>query len=240
MKYVGSKQRIAKYIVPEIQKEIENTGATIYIEPFVGGANVIDKIQARHRFGSDQSSELIALLKAARDGIEFPETVTKEEYDEARVHPEKFPKWFVGLAGFCASYNAKYFGGYANGVKTKIGTIRNYTDEAIRNIEKQRERLKGCTFMCCDYTDWSGTTGAVIYCDPPYKGTTDYMTGTFDSDSFFEWCRQMAKENIVYVSEYSAPDDFEIVAEIGLATSLDKKQKIGRTERLFRAKGGRT
>ena len=44
MKYMGSKSRIAKYIVPIIQKYIDENRITTYFEPFVGGANVIDKI----------------------------------------------------------------------------------------------------------------------------------------------------------------------------------------------------
>ena len=41
---MGSKSRIAKDIVPIIQKYIDDNRIISYIEPFVGGANVIDKI----------------------------------------------------------------------------------------------------------------------------------------------------------------------------------------------------
>ena len=34
---MGSKSRIAKYIVPIIQKYINENDITMYIEPFVGG-----------------------------------------------------------------------------------------------------------------------------------------------------------------------------------------------------------
>ena len=44
MKYMGSKSRIAKDIVPIIQKCIDDNNIETYVEPFVGGANVIDKI----------------------------------------------------------------------------------------------------------------------------------------------------------------------------------------------------
>lgn len=37
MKYLGSKSRIAKYIVPIIQKCIDENNITEYYEPFVGG-----------------------------------------------------------------------------------------------------------------------------------------------------------------------------------------------------------
>ena len=63
MVYQGSKNRLTKYIVPMIQKEIDENSITTYIEPFVGGANVIDKIKCENRIGSDINEELIALLK---------------------------------------------------------------------------------------------------------------------------------------------------------------------------------
>ena len=37
IKYFGSKSRIAKYIVPILQKEIDDNQIETYIEPFVGG-----------------------------------------------------------------------------------------------------------------------------------------------------------------------------------------------------------
>ena len=53
---------------------------------------------------------------------------------------------------------------------------------------------------------------ALIYCDPPYAGTTKYRFGSFDSNSFWQWCRDMSKKgNTVIVSEYNAPDDFNCI-----------------------------
>lgn len=53
MVYQGSKNRLTKYIVPIIQKQIDENNITTYIEPFVGGANVIDKIRCENKIGSD-------------------------------------------------------------------------------------------------------------------------------------------------------------------------------------------
>ena len=44
MVYMGSKNRYAPYIVPILQKTIDEHNADTYIECFVGGANIIDKI----------------------------------------------------------------------------------------------------------------------------------------------------------------------------------------------------
>lgn len=37
MKYIGSKNKISKYIIPIIQKAIDDNNITVYYEPFVGG-----------------------------------------------------------------------------------------------------------------------------------------------------------------------------------------------------------
>lgn len=61
MKYIGSKNRLSKEIAPIIQSYInENTKG--YLEPFVGGANMIDKIKCDNKIGYDSHKQLIALL----------------------------------------------------------------------------------------------------------------------------------------------------------------------------------
>ena len=81
MKYVGSKNRLAKDLVPIIQSYIDNNHITHYWEPMCGGANMIDKIQCSNKFGSDIHPYLIALLKQAQiDTSVFPATISEEEY----------------------------------------------------------------------------------------------------------------------------------------------------------------
>ena len=63
IKYVGSKNRISKYIVPIIQKCIDENNVKTYYEPFVGGANMIDKIKCENRIGNDIHKELISMWK---------------------------------------------------------------------------------------------------------------------------------------------------------------------------------
>lgn len=239
MKYVGSKNRLAKDLVPIIQSYIDDNNITRYWEPFVGGANMIDKIKCEYKFGSDIHPYLIALLKQAQtDTSVFPKTISKERYDHVRANSQNYPDWYVGLVGFCASYNGKWWGGYANGVKTKIGTIRNYTDEAIKNLIKQAPNLKDIKFGCANYVDYRyRLKGYVIYCDIPYKSTTKYSTSEFDYEEFYEWCRHMSKDNIVLISEYSMPDDFECIWSKELKCTLDKDSRTDRVEKLFKWKG---
>jgi DNA adenine methylase len=45
MKYMGSKRRIAKEILPIILKD--RKPSQWYVEPFCGGANIIDKVDGK-------------------------------------------------------------------------------------------------------------------------------------------------------------------------------------------------
>lgn len=81
---------------------------------------------------------------------------------------------------------------------------------------------------------------AVIYCDPPYLGTTKYSTKDIDHNAFWDWCRKMSKDNYVFVSEYSAPNDFECVWSKETTTSLKVHEHEPRVEKLFRYMGDRT
>ena len=75
---------------------------------------------------------------------------------------------------------------------------------------------------------------AVIYCDPPYANTAGYQTG-FDHEEYYTWCRDKVKEgHIVLCSEYNMPDDFIMIYEKQLNTSVGGgKSKPKETEKLF-------
>ena len=64
------------------------------------------------------------------------------------------------------------------------------------------------------------TENDIIYCDPPYEGTTKYKDD-FNHVVFWQWCRDMAsKGHIIFVSEYNAPNDFECVWQKEIVSSL--------------------
>ena len=242
MQYVGSKNRISKELAPIIQSYItdETKG---YIEPFVGGANMIDKIECKNKFGSDIHEELIELLKYIQDlNNKLPETITEDEYKKVKNNRSNYEKWYVGLVGFCGSFGSKYFGGYARGFKADKITPRDVPNESIRNIEKQRKNLQGIKFKCCSYDELNmNIKGYVIYCDIPYKGTLKYTTD-FDYEKFYEWCKKMSKNNTVLISEYWMPDEFECIWEKKTSVNFDSNRTSGdknreRVEKLFIYRG---
>lgn len=236
MNYMGSKTKIVKDIVPIIQSYIDDYGINTYIEPFVGGANVIDKIHCDIKIGSDLSPYLIALHKFAQsDGI-FPDEVTREEYNKVRMSYNNGDNTYSdidkGIYGYLSSMNGRFFdGGYA-----KPSCSRNYYKEKRNNLVKQAQQVeyKNIRFKCCDYTAYSQVKGAVIYCDPPYKNTKRYnIDKNFDYNTFWNWVRKMSQNNIVIISECEAPDDFMCIWSKEVKRTMDLSNRNKSVEKLF-------
>lgn len=197
---------------------------------------MIEHIKCKNKYGFDNNEYLISFWQEIQKGWN-PLTdvdMTKDFYTQVKNNKDKFPKYIVALCGLCATYNAKWFGGYAGIVRAKIGTERNYYDEAVRNVLKQRERLEDIIFDCKSYKDIS-VENALIYCDPPYQNTTKYKD-EFNHDEYWEWVREMSKNNIVICSEYTAPADFECIWSKELTTTLDKSSRSKAVEKLFKIK----
>lgn len=227
MVYMGSKNRIAKELLPIITAGLQSN--QWYVEPFVGGCNMIDKVQHPLKLGADSNEYLIALLQYVQAGGELPEHIDKEEYLRVKAAPADYPKWYTGFCGFICSRNGVFFSSYAGITQTKQGE-RNYLREKRNNI--LRQDLSGIKLECCSYDELVIPDNSVIYCDPPYQATTGYKDA-FDSSKFWQWVREKSKAgNMVYVSEYTAPDDFKCIWEGQLTSSLSTKNKVS-TEKLF-------
>lgn len=234
MRYQGTKKRIAKEILPIILKN--RKPGQLYFEPFVGGCNSIDKVPGR-RAANDLHPELVAMFKALQNGWMPPELITEAEYADMKLHPEFYPPELLGYAGFSLSFGGKWFGGYA---REKAGTKGCRDNMALQNkwafntITKQAPLLKGVHFSCGSYAEALITEPAVIYCDPPYSGTTGYKGG-FNPEEFWQWCRGMKQiGHDVFISEYSAPEDFTTVWTKECNSNLNGKAAKRSTEKLFK------
>lgn len=247
---MGSKSRIAKDIVPIIQKCIDDNNIQVYIEPFVGGCNVIDKVKCQFRYGSDLNKYLIALFNHLQNGGTLLPEVSRELYSKVRAnHKTGYytadEDWYVGNVGFLASYNGRWFdGGYAQSgyEKTKTGERhRDYYREAKDNIEAQIPNLKDVTLECRDYRDIKPINTSMIYCDPPYANTKQFANATkFDYNEFWDKVREWSKDNFVLVSELEAPDDFICVWSKDVQRSMKSTDNTMRAiEKMFTYKNGK-
>lgn len=229
MKYMGSKARIAKHILPIILKDKKPD--QLYVEPFVGGANLIDKVGGR-RIGCDINSDLINLLNGLANGWTPKKSYTKEDYLKAQKGLNSCPIE-TGYISINCSYSGKYWGRFAGKSNTAQG-VRDYTNEAYKNVIKQAPSLNGVDFICSDYLNLDGRIepNSIIYCDIPYKGTYSEIEGygklNFDHDTFWQWCREKTEQgHKVFISEYNAPDDFVCVWKQEVKSSLSANGKSG-------------
>lgn len=238
MKYMGSKARFAKHILPIVLEG--RTEAQTYVEPFAGGMNMIDKVEGK-RIANDIHTELIEMWKALVCDNWKPPHYTKQQYQQIRTDKKSYELHIIGWVGFACSYSGKYFGGYAGDYpesrRLKNGKLPNYQAEAINSTAKQVPKLKGVEFTNKNYWELDIPDNSVIYCDPPYQNTTKYHH-SFNHSFFWDWCREKSKQgHKVYISEYSAPEDFVCVWQKETNSQLSANGSTGgnkiSTERLF-------
>jgi len=228
MQYFGGKARIAKELVKYLKSKRKD--GQVYIEPFVGSGWVMERMDGV-RFGYDKHKYLIAMFKELQNDWIPPTTISEQEYFHIKDNKDENPH-LTGFVGFGCSFAGKWFGGYA---RTSPNRKTNYCLSAHNSILKKMDNLKDVTFEEKDYTDLN-LSNALIYCDPPYKGTTGYgLVGEFDSNEFWNKVREWSKDNFVVVSEYNAPEDFVCVWEKETITDIrnGKNKREARVEKLF-------
>lgn len=230
MRYMGSKARLVKHILPIILQDRQQ-GQT-YVEPFCGGMNMMAKVKGK-RIANDLHTQLIALWHALiYENWQPPAYISETIYQLVKHKPYVFPNYMVGYIGF-NSFGGKWFGGYPRDKQGK----RNYWQEYRNNILKQVPLLKGVELKNECYTRLQIPKQSIIYCDPPYKNTTGYSI-TFNHGAFWMWCRLKHNQgHRIYISECQAPNDFKRVWEIPVKNTISNlkssHKKGSRIERLF-------
>lgn len=244
MRYLGGKSRTAKQIAGVIQP------AGPWWEPFCGGLSVSVQLAA---YGpglvSDANAALIALYTGVREGWDPPTEATEDEWRDARGLPDSDPR--KAFFGFGGSYCGLWFSSPAVERKRRWNRKQNYwcDDNAVgatRNaLLRDIPRLAACRLECADFFTREVPAVEVIYCDPPYEGTTGYAaTGAFDHARFWSRCQDLAANTRVFVSEYACPVPHVEVWNrpsgcmlSGVGSGLDSRAdpKVNtRVERLFR------
>ena len=231
MQYMGGKSRISKQIAEVLNSAIDKN--TPFVSLFCGSCAIESKVQADVKILNDKHPYLIAMWQALQNGWMPPDVVTKEEYYRVKANMDGNPA-LTGFVGFGCSFGGKWWGGYA---KDKRGD--DYCGQAKRGLFKDLPGVQSATFTCLDYHDVEIPDGAVVYCDPPYVNTTGYTVGQFDTNEFWDYMRQISKRCNVYISEESAPDDFECIWSKEKIRTLEKSDNVERVkvEKLFKYKG---
>jgi len=233
-RYHGGKQRIGKIIAEVIAEKVKETDIEIqgYCEPFCGMLGVYQHIpqyfeerQMLYRAG-DTNESVIMMWQQAQQGWVPPISCSESTYN--RLKNQKGSSAEKAYIGYQFSFGGQYFIGY-NG---KYGNATSYRS-VPKKVSKIANELKDVDFTTGPYTQFSNLRNHVIYCDPPYANTKCTYPGKFDSNSFWNWVREMSKTNVIFVSEYIAPDDFECIYENKKKIHCSAKRVSSGFEKLF-------
>jgi DNA adenine methylase len=229
MQYLGGKSKIRKQISAFLES-VRKPNQT-YFEPFVGGAWVLQEMSG-NRIASDGNKALVAMYKALQNGWIPPTFVSEEEYQLIKKVNDPTDPMTI-FCGIGCSFAGKLWGGYARSEgKTCYAKISH------NSLMKQLPKIKDVQFVDGLFQDHA-PKDMLVYCDPPYQGTTQYGAFSgFDYELFWNKMREWSKYNTVVVSEYNAPADFKCVAEfysqMGMTTGNERPK---RTEKLFMSNG---
>ena len=239
MKYLGGKSKIVGNILPIM---LNNYNGDTFVDVFCGGCSVIENVPNTYRrIANDKQKYLVAMWKSLTNDKMFPMHIEKSLYDKVRDCAYgrncDFDDDFVGWVGFMASFNGRFVdAGYSgHNVLLKSGKKRDYITENINNTLKQVDKLKGVEWHYGDYFECPIPKNSLIYCDPPYCGTKQYMTSkNFDYEMFYDWCRAMKEDgHTVFISEYNMPSDFKCIWEKEITNSMNPTITKKLIERLF-------
>lgn len=224
MRYSGGKGKIAQKLAEVILALPHER----IVEPFCGALSMTVALQPA--LASDVSRPIITLVEAVRSGWKPPEEVSEDTYRECSQRKGEFTDPLVAFVGHC-TFGGKWYGGLARGHKRQREPVR----AAARTLIKRVGSVPKTKFEWMDYRLMpEQPLGTLIYCDPPYNGTTNgYAVAGFSHHVFWDWVREQSKRLTVVVSEYNAPQDFKSIFDLDCATNVRRLDTDRRVERLF-------
>ena len=237
MQYFGGKQRISKQLSQYLNLQLKD--GQPFVDLFCGSCNIISKIDNnRVRIANDKHKYLIAMWKALQDGWIPPDEISRREYRLIRENKDD-TLHLTGFVGFGCSFAGKWFGGYAYNSKGD-----NYCLRAKKSCINKLSNLDDVEFYNLNYNELNIPKGSLVYCDIPYKGTTQYCeeeVGIFNHHEFYQWARDNSSIYDIYISEYkeNVPEGFEIVWEMESRKSIRnaKNEAVRTIEVLIKYKG---
>ena len=203
------------------------------MEPFCGGCNSLQHVTG-NKIGSDINRYLIAMWKGLQQGQERPRNITKQMFEDAKADfknntNEHYSNFLIAWIGFMASFNGTFLTGFSGNNPQK-----DYIGGAMRSVEKQIDKILDVDFYACSYDELPIPDKSIIYCDIPYRDTSNYKVKKgFDHDRFWAWCALQKKGHRIFVSEYTAPKGIDCVWSREVKCRLNPASIIRPIEKLF-------
>ncbi len=235
----GGKQRIGRKIAniiycfsSSIESDLEMKICG-YWEPFCGMCGVYEHIPESFQDrkltykASDIHTSLILMWQQLQQGWLPPQNISMKKYYELE---NSKPSALKGYVGFGYSFGGIYF----QGPSAKYGRIKN-GKAYVNRLDKMSKIFKDVKFTKSSYDKINkNIKNYIIYCDPPYQKTASKYYNDdksrssldFDNNKFWRWVRKMSKNNIVFVSETSAPKDF--ISIITLGSQVNYRDSFGK------------
>ena len=237
MRYLGGKKRLGKEISEILALLAPPDTVNGYCEPFCGALGVmchmVDKGYKTCK-AYDACKDLIMLWKEVKTGtFKFPRSISERTWLKYKNDPN--PSAMRAFIGFGCSFGGKWFSTYAQKY-VKSEKYRSVISENTNAIEKMIPKIKKINTISVKDYKLHNFKGYLIYCDPPYTKTTGYRAvNNFDTKEFWDIVRKLSKNNIVVVSEFSAPKDFKCIWEKKrkVRNTRGKEQMTTLTEKLF-------
>ena len=247
MSYIGGKARGSQHIL-EVLNHPRFDGMA-YLEPCVGMGHVLRRVTNKRSYTvSDANPLVVRLLEAIQSGEALP-AITRERYAQLHVEYDAMlargetsllkgnaDSLETAVAAFQYSFNGREFGGYVNTYTRRNGKVDDIPRSRANYyaVLNSSPSFRDATLSTCDYRAHAPSQ-CLVYCDPPYQGTTGYKgTPQFDHAAFWQTVREWSRDNTVLVSEYVAPPDFACIAHRPKQSCLaGGHRQTPRVERLF-------
>jgi hypothetical protein len=163
---------------------------------------------------------MVALHTALAAGWQPPEKMTKAEYTAIKKNPDAYAPELVAFAATGVTFGSMWFGEYV-----KDGPGENRCRQSRDSCLRDAPGLTGAIFRHWTYDSedlaafLAERAPCLIYCDPPYVGTTGYAgaktkikvgdsagKNEWKAAPFWRWADRMVEAgHTVFVSEYTGP-----------------------------------
>lgn len=230
MCYRGNKESASYHIVRFIENLM--TDKKQVVDLFCGGCSVACALPKRfHVVANDSNPYLMSMFHVLKNDMwqDPPVPVDAEFYNIMKNELDKDYRKFtphgnalkaddatlvmrakIGWAGFAGSsrdFMASFCGRSSGSATDKTFYRTKKIKETVSLLKENNVQL-----TCIDYKEFQPKVPTVFYCDPPFSGKIKYPVTSFQSEEFFDWCRNIVKKgHVVLVSEISAPKDFKRV-----------------------------